>query len=199
MRAVKIDFRGVSDMKRRRGGGLFENRDESTEKKPPSVANEHFKYLFIGIDPGQSGAFAMINENLDIVCIHDWSMEANVAAILRKINAEAIGKGRIINAALEYAHAMPKQGVSSMFKFGANYGIWQGILATLQIPYLIVTPQKWQKGVIKKAETKEPAISAAGRLFPTAELYGPRGGKKDGRADALLIAYWCKRNLKGEV
>jgi crossover junction endodeoxyribonuclease RuvC len=100
---------------------------------------------------------------------------------------------RSLVGAIEYCHAMPKQGVTSMFKFGTNYGIWHGILAALQIPFYIARPAQWQKGVIKKAQDKKPAVAAAARIFPGAELHGPRGGAKDGRADALLIAYWCRR------
>ncbi len=174
-------------MKRTRKAGLFNG-----SKKQES----HHRY--IGIDPGQSGAIAVIDDHLNIHTLKDWSNDILIAEAMRKINRETISKGLIINAALEYAHAMPKQGVSSMFKFGTNYGIWIGMLAILQISFTVVTPQKWQKGVIKKAETKEPAIVAAQRLFPSAELYGPKGGKKDGRADALLIAYWCKRNFSNE-
>jgi len=88
---------------------------------------------------------------------------------------------------------MPKQGVASTFKFGTNYGIWRGILAAFEIPFYTVGVHQWQKGVIQKAQDKKPALAAASRLFPTAELYGPRGGGKDGRADALLIAHWCRR------
>lgn len=181
-----------------------QEQEESTplrsklQKSKPRPSPLSMKHWYIGIDPGQTGAIAVIDENLSISHLVDWSGEILIAETMRKINKEAIGKGIIVNAALEYAHAMPKQGVSSMFKFGTNYGVWIGILATLQISFTVVTPQKWQKGVIKKAETKKPAVTAAQRLFPTAELHGPRGGAKDGRADALLIAYWCKRNFSND-
>jgi crossover junction endodeoxyribonuclease RuvC len=184
-------------MKRKRNAGLFQEEEKTDHQPRPKPASSPLpeSHLFIGIDPGQTGALAVINKNLEIHHITDWSSEILIAEALRKIKKNAVGKGIILNAALEYAHAMPDQGVTSMFRFGTNYGIWQGILAAFAIPYVIVTPQKWQKGVIKKAETKAPAISAAARLFPSAELWGPRGGKKDGRADALLIAYWCRRNF----
>jgi len=96
-------------------------------------------------------------------------------------------------AAIEKGQAMPKQGVRSMFKFGMNYGIWKGILASFGIPFREITPRTWQKGVIAKAQDKKPALAAAQRMFPQAKLTGPRGGAKDGRADALLIADWCRR------
>ena len=147
--------------------------------------------LFIGIDPGQTGAIAMINETNIVIALKDWpGDEIQAAAVVREIVIKnTVG----LNAAIEYVHAMPKQGVTSMFKFGTNYGVWRGILAAFAIPFFTVRPQQWQKEVVKKAEGKKAAVAAAGRMFPDAELYGPRGGAKDGRADALLIAHWCRR------
>jgi len=149
--------------------------------------------LFMGVDPGASGAFAIISNDNTVFELHDWPGDEIVLADLIRSIVDEIGKvGYSLMGAIEYCHAMPKQGVTSMFKFGTNYGIWKMGLAMAQIPFYTVTPRKWQKDVIKKAQDKKPALAAAGRLFPKAELYGPRGGGKDGRADALLIAYWCK-------
>ena len=150
--------------------------------------------LFIGIDPGQSGALAMIDEINDVIVLSDWpGDEIGAAAIVREIKMKADHHKSTLLGAIEYVHSMPGQGHVGPFTFGANYGIWRGILAMAQIPFFLVRPQQWQKGIIKKAQDKKPALAAASRLFPNAELYGPRGGGKDGRADALLIAHWCRR------
>ena len=152
-----------------------------------------YNQLWIGIDPGQSGALAMIDKDNIIHTLSDWpGDEIGAAAIVREIQDETEIQYHIV-AAIERVHSMPKQGVASTFKFGTNYGIWRGILAALGIPFYTVGVHQWQKGVIQKAQDKKPALAAASRLFPTAELYGPRGGGKDGRADALLIAHWCRR------
>jgi len=161
----------------------------------PKNFESQSRNMFIGIDPGQSGALAMINDINEVMELHDWpGDEIQTADLVREIMEAVNQSGHKITAALEYAHSMPKQGVSSTFKFGTNYGIWRGILAANQIPFYIVRPQLWQRGVIKKAQDKKPALAAAARIFPLAvhNLYGPRGGGKDGRADALLIAFWCK-------
>jgi crossover junction endodeoxyribonuclease RuvC len=93
---------------------------------------------------------------------------------------------------------MPKQGVSSSFKFGMSFGKALGILETLQVPYDLVTPHKWQKEVFdsaSKQDTKAMALDRARRLFP--ELTGSLRRKKDhNRADALLIAEYCRRTHK---
>lgn len=150
--------------------------------------------LFIGIDPGKSGALAAISDYQDITCLEDWpGDEVATANIVRTLTQYAKNHNIQLKAAIEKVHSMPKQGVASSFKFGTNFGIWKGVLASFQIPFHEVTPQAWQKGVLKKAQDKKPALAAARRIFPQAELVGSRGGAKDGRADALLIADWCRR------
>lgn len=151
---------------------------------------------FIGIDPGKSGAIAIIDSSGEIVIVKDWpGDEIQTARFIRDMLNILESDNIKVSAALEKVSAMPKQGVRSMFTFGCNYGIWKGILASFQIPFQEVTPQKWQKGVVsKKQDGKKASVAAAGRMFPSAELHGPRGGAKDGRADALLIADWARRN-----
>ena len=80
---------------------------------------------------------------------------------------------------------MPGQGVSSMFGFGVSYGILQGVIASLGIPSVLVTPQRWKKAAGLMGKPKDYARTLAQRLYPAAEL----SRKKDiGRADAILIA-----------
>ena len=156
-------------------------------------------HLFIGIDPGQSGALAMIGTDSYVHVLKDWpGDEIGAAAIVREIKMKADHNKDALLGAIERVHSMPKQGVASTFKFGTNYGIWRGILSAFEIPFYTVGVHQWQKGVIQKAQDKKPALAAAGRLFPSAELYGPRGGGKDGRADALLIAHWCRKQRMAE-
>ena len=152
---------------------------------------------FIGIDPGKSGAFAVIDSMANIHTLEDWPGDEVQAARRIRFFLDTIGFDLTnVGGAIEKVSAMPKQGVRSMFTFGCNYGIWKGILAALEIPFQDVTPQAWQKGVVsKKQDGKKANVAAAGRMFPSAELYGPRGGAKDGRADALLIADWARRNF----
>ena len=43
------------------------------------------------------------------------------------------------------------------------------------------------------------SYAIASQLFPEAKLLGPRGGLRDGRCDALLIAEWGRRHLQGKI
>jgi crossover junction endodeoxyribonuclease RuvC len=146
---------------------------------------------FLGIDPGQSGAAALIVADGSLL-VEDWPGDPVAAADL--LRSWAIHH-HIRMAALERVASRPGQGVSSVFAFGTNYGIWQGLLAALSIPYTLPTPQAWQKGVIVPSDGPDPksrALAVARRLFPAADL----SRKKDhGRADALLLAYHAR--MKG--
>ena len=142
---------------------------------------------WIGIDPGKSGAIALITRDEQLVM--DWPGDAAGAAEL--LLTWRIGY-HIELVALERVGSMPGQGVKSMFSFGENFGTWQGILAALGIPYVMPRPQEWQKGLVSPAdgEPKGRSLAVARRLFPDAEL----DRKKDhGRADALLLAWWARR------
>lgn len=143
---------------------------------------------YIGIDPGQSGAVALISQDGE-VRVKDWpGCIVNAADYLRAWRVDF----SIELAALESVHAFPGQGVSSMFKLGQNFGAWQGILAALGIPHVLVRPQAWQAGTLCKGDgpdTKSQSLVAARRRWPDVEL----GRKKDhGRADALHLAAHAK-------
>jgi len=143
---------------------------------------------FIGIDPGKSGAVALLTEG-EAVAI-DWPGDPGAAATLLAIWARRYD---IRLAALERVSARPGQGVVSMFSFGQNYGAWMGILAAMRIPYILPTPKQWQAGVVDRKAGSDPkarSLAAARRLFPEADL----SRKKDhGRADALLLAWYARR------
>lgn len=146
---------------------------------------------FVGIDPGKGGAFCLLAKN-GSVRFFDFPKDGNLYHYWRRLDA-VINANNVQLCILEKVHAMPKQGVSSMFSFGMNFGIWQGFLIGWGIPFQLVAPQTWQKGLLSKSDGTDPKKRvgmAASRLFPHAELTGPKGGFKDGRADALMMAYY---------
>ncbi len=143
---------------------------------------------FLGIDPGATGCAALIHDGGHD--LFDWP--GDPALVVPRL-ADWLARFEIKLAAFEKVHAMPGQGVVSMFTFGQNVGAWHGILAAMAIPFITPRPQEWQKGIVdRKAgkDTKAAALATARRLFPDADL----GRKKDhGRADALLLAWWARR------
>ena len=155
--------------------------------------------IIIGIDPGMSGAIAAVDEKTHeilrvedtptflIAKVREYDI-VGMADLLRSISL-----GRPSRVVLEQAQAMPKQGVTSTFHFGRGYGIWLGILGTLQMPYRTVRPCEWTKTLFHglPGKGKERSILFASRTFPGIELV-PDGCRKprDGRADAACLAYY---------
>ncbi|EFK08909.1 conserved hypothetical protein [delta proteobacterium NaphS2] len=148
-----------------------------------------FSKAFIGVDPGKTGAAALITDE----GIHDVLDYPGDPSLIVATFRGWLLNYKIVMAALEKVSARPGQGVVSMFTFGRNLGAWEGIISAFGIPFMMPTPRQWQKGLIdQKAgnDTKARSLNTARRLFPDAEL----ARKKDhGRADALLLAFWARR------
>lgn len=142
--------------------------------------------VYLGIDPGQKGGIAVIGEGF----AEAWRYPGDIQEAATLLNNIKVEHG-ITLACIEKVSAMPKQGVSSTFKFGMNYGAWQGALAALCVPYITVTPQKWQKAMLDAGtgETKERSLNMARRLFPAVDM---RFKADDGMADALHLARWAR-------
>jgi crossover junction endodeoxyribonuclease RuvC len=90
---------------------------------------------------------------------------------------------------LEAVHAMPKQGVSSTFKFGMAFGGAIAIIERFSKTSHMVTPQKWKKDMGLTSDKAE-SLSMARKLWPLAPLHRVKDG---GRAEALLMAEWYRR------
>ena len=108
--------------------------------------------IVCGIDPGFSGALAIVDELGDCQTIvmptlgDGASKVINAAMIARWLNdfdAEY--------AVLEQAQAMPGQGVSSCFRYGVSYGQIIGVLQCGLISYQTVRPAMWKRdmGLVK--------------------------------------------------
>jgi crossover junction endodeoxyribonuclease RuvC len=141
--------------------------------------------IFLGIDPGNSGGFVLIDEDGNVLT-HDKQPETelDVCFSLQCARNFAELEGHKLTAIIEKVHAMPKQGVTSVFTFGRNYGFLRGVITSLSIPFVDVTPQKWQKelGCQTKGD-KNVSKAKAQQLWPKIKW-------THATADAALIAKW---------
>jgi len=104
----------------------------------------------IGIDPGKSGAIATWCKGIDRIIKCPPTVE-KMSDEIRKIKNK---KNTI--AYIERVHAFPTDARSSAFKFGMNYGEWLGILSTMRIETVLVTPQTWMKYFKNKLQITLP-------------------------------------------
>lgn len=104
------------------------------------------KMIVVGIDPGKKGAIAKIymkNDKPKEYEIYWWKDEADLVFKIKEVVPESDLVG------LERVHAMPKQGVVSMFSFGEQFGLIKGALYALDIPFELIEPKRWQKFFLK--------------------------------------------------
>ncbi len=159
--------------------------------------------IIIGIDPGLDGAVAIKVHGVLWIVEDCPTVEVKVGRSKKRRPDPALCANLLrpfakvyVHAFLEQVSAMKGQGVSSMFSFGTGYGIWQGVLAALQIPMTFVTPQRWQKVMLpgKAKGDKQAGRKRALELFPF--LAGELKLKKhDGRGDALCIGEYGRRSM----
>ena len=110
-----------------------------------------------------------------------------MANIIISAKNTAYVEGESIEAFIEKGWSFPTDTRSSSFKFGTNYGMWIGILASNKIPYTEVVPQVWMKKYqplpkIKK-ERKNMLKQIAQKKFPIHRV-------TLNTSDAALIALW---------
>jgi len=157
--------------------------------------------LVIGIDPGKTGALAVIKHEPKevpvVYAVYDTPLfdgNYDIFEMYRLVsNFVGLTTAHFI---IEKVHSMPGQGVASMFNFGMGYGIWQGIIASTGCPLTYVAPQTWKKALMEGMKEKDDARLRVKELFPKACDLVYR--KKDtGRADAILIAEYGRRQLYG--
>tara|TARA_B100000242_G_scaffold275716_1_gene231012 strand:- start:80 stop:565 length:486 start_codon:yes stop_codon:yes gene_type:complete len=159
--------------------------------------------IVIGIDPGLSGALAIL-ENKRVLGIFEMPVmpegkknkrqlnSAQLVNILRdniKINNE-------IAVVVEQVNAMPGQGVTSMFNFGQTFGAIKGVCAALNLPIYFVRPSKWKKHFELINSSKDSSRTKAIEMYPS--LSAQLAKKKDvNKSDAILIArFYVETKLK---
>lgn len=99
--------------------------------------------------------------------------------------------GRDFEIVTEDVHSMPKQGVSSTFKFGRAVGAIEAVARDLPGTWHIVSPQRWKRDMGLTSD-KEVCRNVAINLFPEGKQNLDKK-KHHNRAEALLLAEWLRR------
>ena len=175
---------------------------------------------FGGIDPGKDGALAVIRPDLSVQFFDVPTVEVEMSTKTKAGNkkkkrvylpaemALILRNARLASLTLERATAQPRRigpriipmGAQYAFAAGEGFGIWQGLLAALEIPYDIVAAVTWKARLLAgQPKTKEAAVPAICQLYPAAaaHLRGPRGALLVDRADALFLAHYGRQKALG--
>jgi hypothetical protein len=150
---------------------------------------------YLGIDPGSSsGCFAMYN-----------GVDVFVTTLTALSLSSQIKVYKPVHAFLEHNNTSFNQGVSSAGKHMHSYGMCQGVLTALDVPYEQVKATLWRHiaGVPNPVRSiyddsnkiskmlKEASLNKARELFPTVSL---KFKKDHNRAEAMLIALACYKD-----
>lgn len=151
---------------------------------------------YIGIDPGITGAIALVNHKGALCELFDLPtmLKGDIKKPKKCINAKALQHilcawlaewGDLI-AFVENVHAMPGQGVTSMFNMGETFGTIKSVLTCENIYTNLISPQKWKKQ-LKLTSDKEECRQYALKMYPN-DIHQINRKKDHNRAEAILIA-----------
>lgn len=155
--------------------------------------------IYVGIDPGQKGGIAVMTVDKDSNFVSEAVAYPYSNDKLKELAYNlTLDWSDNVFCMVEKVGAMPKQGVTSMFNFGANFGYILGVLEANQVPYELVSPQKWKKHFSLTNE-KSLSVKVCKKLFPNLSLLPTSRCHKesDGMAEAALIALYAKRTDNG--
>jgi len=157
--------------------------------------NKDNQAIYIAVDPGASGGYAICYGGLNAITLHNFDTNADFIDHIREL--EGIHKG-FLRSIVEDVPSFAGKDVPSYtsFKLGKNCGFIEGVLRGLRIPVEYISPKKWSapltglKG-LTGAPRKRALRDHASRLYP---LLKPTLKT----CDALLIAhfYFTQTNNK---
>ena len=144
--------------------------------------------IVIGIGPGKNGGMAAV-DGRGMLRWYQKVGETEGDVWAQFVELKRFASIGPIHAFMEEVHSMPKQGVSSTFKFGRNYGMLRMALVACDVPRDFVSPSVWQGAMRCRTKGDKNVTKAkAQELFPTATV-------THAVADAMLLAEYGRRVL----
>jgi len=165
--------------------------------------------LIMGIDPGLSGAISVVEIDsgtlIDMIDMPTYKTptKSRKSGHFEHVDPHQLSSlldmyaGLTSLAVIEEPGAMPRQGLSSTFRFGHVCGLIHGILAGHYVPVIPVKPAVW-KGAFGLSPDKDESIAMA-----TDEYEGFQWlwtlKKHNDRAEAALLASYGLKYLRSLV
>lgn len=153
--------------------------------------------VIVGIDSGKTGGIVAINSETKRG--HYCKLKYDKAKMLDcTYISTLLSHYKPTRIILEKVHAGGggTSGATTAFAMGFYYGQILTIVKQSYFPYLLTTPQTWQKvaheGTDHKLDAKQKSLVAYGSFFPHRPIIlGPRAkAPHDGVVDALLICVY---------
>jgi len=151
----------------------------------------------MGIDPGFSGALAVLDDDLNLEFVMD--MPIIMVGKKRELDESKLStifsrwRLRPMTIGIEKSQTMPNQGIVSSGRYMASYGFLRGLCVGNGLPYHLIRPQSWKKAMMPDmGKDKGASIQKVTQLYPELRLTRV---KDHGIADAILIARYLRLNI----
>jgi crossover junction endodeoxyribonuclease RuvC len=150
--------------------------------------------MVLAVDPGLSNGVAVLDQRADLLFATEIAPigEGPRKRLLLAGFVDLIERYGVTHAVVEDVSAMPRQGVSSSFRFGRATGSLEGVLSALKIPTAFIRPAVWKKPLGIAGATKEGARCLALQRWPAAAHFFPRKKDHNLAEAALLGAYFIE-------
>jgi len=142
--------------------------------------------LTIGIDPGKSGGYAIAWGGMHSINLHTLDEDFEFVEHIQdlKDHPDVTSIEAVVELVPPFAGKMIPS--STSFKLGKSCGFLEGVLRMAEIPFTLVRPQEWQKGLsglsgLTSGKRKKVLMNHAKQFFPTTK------GLTLKTADAVLI------------
>jgi len=155
--------------------------------------------LILGIDPGLSGALAWI-DGTRVVDLADMPVWEVMRGGKRKREVDVHGLVRLMQSHraeacyFEQVGGMEGDGPAAAFQFGRAAGAAEAIAKASGARFEMVAPHVWKKAMGLIGTAKDQSRAKATALFP-ARADDLALKKHDGRAEAILLAEYGRRQL----
>jgi crossover junction endodeoxyribonuclease RuvC len=165
--------------------------------------------IFLGIDPGLSGAIARWTPGIRSLVVLDMpTLKLRKGSEARTLDVIALARivddlcaGGVTLALIEQAFAQQskerRNSAATVHKNGINWGAAYGVLCAQYVPIDIVPANAWKAAMRCPAE-KVGARSRASQELPQFASLWSRA-KDDGRAEAALIALYAERRFRSRA
>lgn len=163
---------------------------------------------FAGIDPGAAGALALYDsDSKKIVSVVDMPIFMQTVGRTRKPRVDVPALCQIVSTwksigvqivALENVGGIPKQSATHAFTFGFSCGVVYGTLIGHRLAVDMVKPQIWKK-MLRCGKENDQILQRAREIFDVPDVMwrGPKGGFRDGRAEAAMMALYAAKYSTG--
>lgn len=161
--------------------------------------------IYVGLDPGLNGFITLIGDDGEFVESHKiptidgkgTKREYFVSGIVNIFEGiKEKYKDNKIYVMLEKPTIIPVSGKNSVASTFYCNGIMRGILATLRLPYQVISAREWQKVIFKSIDhkdTKKASIMFCSQQFPNVDFRATQRSTKlsHDKTDSTCIGYYC--------